>query len=381
MALMKFDFKYNHAGENPIAKKTIIHTQKNTPQRFPLAPNLRPRGMSRCLCPFRAELVCPLPPCRPRVRFPMRTALFVLCAALAVSSVLLVVSCASLVDKAGGVLDGSAFEQKILARYATAKTRPRSKTKDGVTVTLTRDKSAASRIVIEDERFANLKLRGNFDEAGGVFELTEYTFLCASPHGWNDITVAVIGSGELTRRDAPPGASLALNSASDGFGEAAIEVIGISGGAVRRGAARLSGEEALTALSNRRERLLAVAQWMREQQDVPAFKSQNEFAAFWEPVFFPELSPFTKAAPPFDALYAAARQKDAARRVLGDDVSWNAAYTELLFEGAAGRLCPVRDSGALLRDWEESLAWLYLEYSWDSLVETLSRGVPLVKAK
>ena len=307
-------------------------------------------------------------------RFPMRAVLFVLCAVL-------VVSCTSLVDKAGGVLDGSAFEQKIFARYETAKTRPRSKNKDGITVTLARDKSAASRIIIEDERFANLKLRGIFDEAGSVFALTEYTFLCASPHGWNDITVAVIGSGELTRSDAPPHVSLALNSSADGFGEAAIERIGISGGVVRRGAARFSGEEALTALNNRRERLLALAQWMREQHGIPAFKSQKEFAAFWKPVFFPELSLFTKAAPPFDALYVAAQQKDTARRVFGDDVLWNAAYTELLFEGAAERLRPVRDSGALLRDWEESLAWLYLEYSWDSLVETLTRGVPLIKAK
>jgi hypothetical protein len=361
MALMKFDLK--HEGENPVVKKTIIRPQKNTPQRFPLAPNLRSLG-------------CPLPPCRARARrVVMRAAFSGLCAAL------LVMSCASLVDKAGGVLDGSVFEQKVLARYATAQTRPRGKTKEGITVTLTRDTSYVSRIIIEDARFPHFALRGIFDEAGGVFELTEYTFLCSNPHGWNNITEGITGTGAWTRHDAPPGASLTLNGAAFGFGESAIERIGISDGAIRRGAARLSGEEALTALRNRRERLLALAQWMREQHDVPAFKSQQEFAAFWKPVFFPELSHFKKAAPPFDALYAASRQNRTARRVFGDDVLWNAAYTELLFTGSAERLRPVRDSGALLRDWEESLAWLYLEYSWDSLVETLTRGVPLVRQK
>jgi hypothetical protein len=44
-------------------------------------------------------------------------------------------------------------------------------------------------------------------------------------------------------------------------------------------------------------------------------------------------------------------------------------------------LRPLRDSGAMLRDWEEASAWIYLEYSWESLLESFYTERDFTKIK
>jgi len=61
-----------------------------------------------------------------------------------------------------------------------------------------------------------------------------------------------------------------------------------------------------------------------------------------------------------------------------DDIRWNTGYTERVF---SEELWPVRNSGTLLRDWEEAIFWLYLEYEWDSITEKLSREIILQQKK
>jgi hypothetical protein len=53
---------------------------------------------------------------------------------------------------------------------------------------------------------------------------------------------------------------------------------------------------------------------------------------------------------------------------------WNAAYTRSAFPG---ELWELRDSGALLRDWEEALPWIRLLYYWDYLAGLLAEPVIL----
>jgi hypothetical protein len=237
----------------------------------------------------------------------------------------LLASCASLVDKAGAALDGSAFK----------------KTPEGV-------------IVIKSG-FPNLTFYGiSAGAQGGRVQLTHYTFFCSSVWGWNEFTMDVLGAATVA------GGRVTFS--------APIEAAGISSGKIRRGETRLTGGEALTALTNRRERLAALAGWMRAQNPAPVFASQKAFEAYWKPILLPELSAKRLRVTEYNAPGSPAWQKGTAEWSFAEDVRWNKTYTALVFPE---HLRAFRDSGALLRDWEESAAWLYLEYSWD---EIASRG-------
>jgi hypothetical protein len=92
------------------------------------------------------------------------------------------------------------------------------------------------------------------------------------------------------------------------------------------------------------------------------FANQRAFEKYWKPILFPELvSP--KKRP---AAYTAGEP----RFVRGEDIRWNAAYTQAVFPET---LRPLRDSGTLLRDWEEAAAWIYLTAEWDPLLQSVTK--------
>ena len=64
--------------------------------------------------------------------------------------------------------------------------------------------------------------------------------------------------------------------------------------------------------------------------------------------------------------------------VKAEDIRWNTGYTERVFPE---HLREIRNSGTLLRDWEEAVEWLYVEYEWDRLTEMLSGETVLYKTK
>jgi hypothetical protein len=112
---------------------------------------------------------------------------------------------------------------------------------------------------------------------------------------------------------------------------------------------------------------------MKEQSGLPGFPDQAAFEAYWKPLLFPELSK-PKDRP---AAWAGANA-DSGDWVLGEDIRWSAAYTEALFPED---LWPVRNSGTLLRDWEEAAAWIRLEFEWDTITESLFGKIELAKIK
>jgi hypothetical protein len=95
--------------------------------------------------------------------------------------------------------------------------------------------------------------------------------------------------------------------------------------------------------------------------DQTGFSSQEEFEQFWKPYLLPEM--VKKKERPADYTMANAEWRTA------DSVKWNHSYTQKLFpEG----LWEYRDSGALLRDWEEALQWIFLEYSWETIIASFN---------
>jgi hypothetical protein len=235
---------------------------------------------------------------------------------------------------------------------------------------MVRRKDGQEFIAIRLDSMPNLRLKGSLPDVDGNFYLTSLDFLSPNMNGWNEFTLELSGSGSFIGSGAASaGAVLQLSGP--------VETLDISEGKIRRGAARLTGAQALTALHNRRERIMVIAQWMNrtlasEQPDLPKFADQEAFETYWKPRLFPEIVK-AKERP---AAWTAERSLVRAPWVRGEDVKWNRIYTEVIFPE---ELWPVRNSGTLLRDWEEAAGWIYLEFEWDHILELLSRKIELTK--
>ena len=256
--------------------------------------------------------------------------------------IILFSSCTGLMQRAGEALDGNAFNEKTTALY-------RVKHKDvdqRFEIRKLSRKNGDQFLEIRGEFFPGLVLRGSMPEADGAFDITEAEFLATHINGWNQITLELMGSATLHK----DGSSAKLDY------PAPAEMVQVTSGRIRLKGSRISGSDALKFLRNRRERIIAVNEWMAENADVPLFNSQDEYEAHWKPVLFPEM--FSKNnKPPGYSIENAIWQNDG-------DIKWNTTYTEAIFPEW---LWELRNTGALLRDWEEASSWFYLEYNWDKI--------------
>ena len=255
---------------------------------------------------------------------------------------LLCAGCSSLVERTGQALDGSRKAEKKVAEYRSPL----------VAVQQMRSKAGEDSLLITLGRFPAIKIRGGMPDESGEFTITSLDYLGGSPHGWNEYRLELLGTGRLVL-----GERTAAFSITD-----EIETVGITSGRIRRYDTRITGTEALTGLRNRRERILVLAEWMNSPEN-PAAKahdSQKEFEQYWKPILFPEIA--AKKKRPEGWLM------EGDRRVRAEDIRWNASYTERVFPEV---LRPIRDSGTMLRDWEEALDWIYIECEWPQITETL----------
>ena len=271
--------------------------------------------------------------------------------------------CMALTEKAGQALEGTAFEEKTLERYATAGKE--------LTLRKVQYRKNGEGWVLELKAWPTLKFHfmeitggtsgeadnsGGTNNANGAFVPVYCSFLGSALSGWNEFTMDLAGGGTITGT-GEAALTTALNS---------IELIDIGGGRIRRGDVKLSGSEALTALRNRKERIEALTEWMHgyieNTGEQKVFPGQKEFENYWKPILLPEQCPAKKRP----ALY----QSEGAQWARAEDVRWNTSYTALIFPED---LHILRDSGSLLRDWEEAASWIYLVYEWDAIIQTVTR--------
>ncbi|GHV68756.1 hypothetical protein AGMMS49928_09090 [Spirochaetia bacterium] len=253
------------------------------------------------------------------------------------------------------MLDGSAFQEKTAALYG----EPGTKGKKGFTLREIRQKDGGEFIIIGHSEFPGLRIKASLPEADGSFYLVSMEFLSSHVAGWNEFTLDLSGSGVFTAGEN--GGRLEINE---------METVQISGGKVRYKDQRLTGREALTALRNRHERINALGEWMRQRENAAAILSEKDFIKRWKPELLPEL--VKKKEKP--AAFTAAADSETSPWVIAEDVRINSAYTRLLFPE---ELWPLRDSGALIRDWEEALPWVRLYYHWDILAALLKGPIQL----
>lgn len=271
---------------------------------------------------------------------------------LLIESSLFFCGCA-VMESAGRFLDGSLFEEKRKSLF-------KSLEKDGAVtdmeLTVTENKNKETLITISILKYPMLKFRTANTGEDGSFHLSSLEYLAGSAHGWNEFTLELVGEGMF---DSPDGI-LEITE---------LETVQITKGRIQRYDTRLTGNEALTALRNRRERISAITKWMITQE-TPAFANIKEFTNYWEPLLFPEIVSAKKRPEGW------LQEGDERKRT--EDINWNHSYTERVF---SEELWPVRNSGTMLRDWEEALSWIYMECEWNNILVILSDKIIFNKIK
>ncbi|MCL2175233.1 MAG: hypothetical protein FWB73_04215 [Treponema sp.] len=268
---------------------------------------------------------------------------------------LLFSGCLGVTEGVGRFFDGSVFTEKTVARYAL-------KIKKGdnidMEISVMQNKAKEKSIIISFKKYPMIKFRASMPAENGEFHLTSLEYLSGSTHGWNEYTMQMMGTGSLILSD-----NATLDVIKD------MEKIQISKGRIHRYDTRIIGNDALSALRNRNERIDALSSWMLSL-DHPKGQDIKAFQKLWKPLFFPEMVSEKKRSENW-------RQKEDVFQI-ADDIRWNTGYTERVFPE---QLRPIRDTGTLLRDWEEALYWIYLEYEWDSIKALFSQKIILNKTK
>jgi hypothetical protein len=273
------------------------------------------------------------------------TLLSVICSLFSVSG------CVSLVEKAGQALDGSAFTEKKRAVYMTYY----------MELWEMRSKSGESSFIIKLANYPTIKFRCSGLNEQGEFNMVSLDYLGGSPHGWNEFRLDIAGEGRLVLGEST--ATISVHSE--------IEPVQISYARIKRYDTRLSGDKALTGLRNRHERIKTIAEWMKSREDAPNKGTDiNTFEKYWKPILFPETVSKKKRPPDWQ------QGNDQWHRA--ENISWNKTYTERVFPE---ELREIRDSGTMLRDWEEALDWIYNEYDWSRIQETLAKETVLTRKK
>jgi hypothetical protein len=266
---------------------------------------------------------------------------------------------------AGRALDGSAFAEEELARYRLAwapgytgagDEEPDREESGSLEVRRLRGKNGVESLAIFPGTLPGVRINTTRPDAEGGFYFVSLDFFCSSLMGWNEFTLELSGGGTFREKDG--GACLQVR--------VPVEMAGIGKGAIRRQETRLDRDEALTALRNRQERITALCAWMRGRGEAPPLRNVEEFEAWWKPILLPEMVSSSQRP----GLWT----EENAEWSRAEDIDWNTAYTRAVF---SEDLWKIRDSGTLLRDWEETIDWIYIIYEWDDLCEFLSRELYL----
>ena len=280
-------------------------------------------------------------------------------------SAFLFTGCSTMVHKGGELLEGTHAGESNMAIYKSVRdSSVRKKDENKIELKEIAQKDGNVFVEISSSKWPGLALRGGKPGGSGNFDLYEARILSSHENGWNEFNLDILGKAVFSDPKRSGGILYIPGSA---------ERIQISSGRIRLKSSRLSGDAALSPLRNRRERILALIEWMNgwllENQKNVNLLSQRDFTEFWEPLLFPELAKKRKRPPEYSTQNAEWGRADSIR--------WNLTYTERIFPE---ELRELRNSGALLRDWEEALPWIFMEYSWDYIISSFN-NVELQKAK
>ncbi|MDR2796227.1 MAG: hypothetical protein LBB47_05915 [Spirochaetaceae bacterium] len=265
--------------------------------------------------------------------------------------ILLASSCRSisgLVNGAGRVVDGSAFAEKTIKTYkSTDKT---------VSFRLVSLKDGGRQCVFSLNKLPFIQFYGTEPDETGLFFVTRAHFLFSNSGGWLEGDIDASGMGLIVT----PGVQAEFSL------QAPVNLTEVKQGGIKRYDRRLYGDRALAELRGREGRIQLVTEWMREWFPPATLATQHDFENYWRPILLPETVSKKLRPPRYDELNAA--QNGNAEYSYGEGIKWNTAYTRELFPE---HLQQFRDSGSLLRDWEEAVSWFYMDYYWNIIIRDL----------
>jgi hypothetical protein len=254
------------------------------------------------------------------------------------------------VENAGRLLDGAAFNRKTIKVY---------KGGGGLTFRVFSTKDGGRYGMFELNSIPYIQFYCAEPDEFGLFDITGLHFLFSNLGGWLEGDINVSGMGSLDDTG-----EFSIN------GEVSIN--GVTQGSIRRRDRHISGEYAVTELRNRSERIAALSDWMKEYsapRGESALTPLEYFENYWQPILLPETVTAKSRPARFNELNIAGGD---ANYTYSEGIKWNSTYTqELLPE----QLRSLRDSGSLLRDWEEAAAWFYIYCNWDTIIKTLNGHV------
>jgi hypothetical protein len=266
-------------------------------------------------------------------------------------------SCATIAENAGRLLDGSALAEKKLATY---------KSGDGsIIINKIRQKDGTELLQVALNYFPSLKIYTELPDARGNFSLVRLHFLCAGNYGWNEFEVPLSGYGRFIVNDDDGSAVFSLDAET-------IDRMPVSGGKILYQQRRSSGEDALRQLVNRENRIAAIVEFMLEAEAMQTFgvvsdssrSNAKDFGKFWTALFFPETVKKKLRPAVYNTLLKTEEEQAASngkKHKSIDGIRWNTTYTALYFPA---ELQALRDTGTMLRDFEEALPWIFTEYCY-----------------
>ncbi|MCL2214383.1 MAG: hypothetical protein FWC06_04135 [Treponema sp.] len=263
--------------------------------------------------------------------------------------------CVGIVDKTGQILDGSASADKTVNIYRAYSSY---NSPSDIDIEVVENKKKEKSIIITAKEFPMIKLRGTFPHDDGIFYFTSLEYIAGNTHGWNEFSQELYGTGKIILRES---GTLEIIETMEKFN--------ITRGRIHSYDTRITGNEALTSLRNRYDRIAALTDWMLTAKGIKGQTIKN-FEKYWEPVLFPEAVSNNKRPDAWQ------RAGDIFRKA--EDINWNISYTERTFPQ---ELITVRNSGTMLRDWEEALSLVYLEYEWESFLNLFSKKLNIYKVK
>ncbi|MDR0685503.1 MAG: hypothetical protein LBF83_10305 [Spirochaetaceae bacterium] len=275
---------------------------------------------------------------------------------LSIAFVLSAASCKSisvLVDGAGRVLDGSAFAEKTVKTYISSD--------KNISFRLLSTKSGKQQTVFTLNSMPFIQFYGDTPDETGRFFITRVHFLYSNADGWLEGDVNASGKGIIVETATTSGGRAAEFSL-----EGPVTLAEITRGGIKRQGRRLYGSRALTELRNREERIHLVTDWMKDRSPPALPVTQKDFESYWQPILLPET--VSKKLRPSG--YVGPNEAQTGGYSYGEGVKWNTAYTRELFPEY---LRDLRDSGSLLRDWEEASAWFYVKYYWAAITIELHK--------
>jgi len=198
-----------------------------------------------------------------------------------------------------------------------------------------------------------------------IFYITTVRFFTNWPNGWTEGIYEASGTYTLEKQKPDRRGGFLLRV------EDPFTLWNIKHGAVRYFDTYFRGDDGLSKVKNRIDRIEETTDFVNKKTEREIWYSLEDYSQTAAPLLFPEAK---RRFAQQNRLFQSCREECCEERALGAGIRWCTGYSvELLPEN----LIPLRNSGTMWRDWEESGKLWYTVSNLDYVMHTLLDKVRL----